>query len=63
MFEINSTPALLCPHSAPPEGPAPRFPTASVFVGLAALTTAREFISQMLTPDYRASSVLTFSEP
>lgn len=30
---------------------------------LAALTTAREFKSHMLTSDYRASAVLTFSEP
>jgi hypothetical protein len=43
--------------------PAPRFPAASVFVGLAALTTAREFKSHMLMSDYRASSDLTFSEP
>jgi hypothetical protein len=30
---------------------------------LGALTTAREFKSHMLTSDYRASSVVTFSEP
>jgi hypothetical protein len=30
---------------------------------LAALTTAREFESHMFTPDYRVSSVVTFSEP
>jgi hypothetical protein len=51
MFEINEhSGATVSAFHSRPTGQAPRFSAASMFVGLAALTTAREFKSDMLTP-------------